>query len=129
MRAEIERLNRTNEEHQRQRQRELIAALEKASPAPRWTLGMLEHLRQLEIAAEAKRGQGLPYVAARLEALNYLACWTVAARGTLWPPVNRHLWRIAALYAGGDCFLASWPGAEPHQPLWRYRQPRARRCS
>lgn len=51
----------------------------------------------------------------RLKALNLRVCWEERAR---WPAVNHHLWRVAALYAGGDCFLAGFPGAVPHQRLF-----------
>lgn len=91
-----------------------------------WTLGMLQHLTRLEDEAEALQGQGLRYVEARLKALNYLTCWCSDTKETHWPHVNRHLWRIRALYFGGCCFLAHWPGAQPHEPIWKYRPPRAR---
>lgn len=95
-----------------------------------WTPGMLSALTEKEKAAEGKKG--MAYVVARLEALNYLYCWSEDATAirrreaglesfSRWHMVNRHLWRIQALYHGGDCFLAGWPGAFPHQRLWAAR--------
>ena len=40
-----------------------------------------------------------------------------------WELVNRHLWRVAAMYRGGDVELASFPGSFAGQRLWNYRQP------
>lgn len=84
-----------------------------------WRPGMLSALTEKEKAAEGKKG--MAYVVARLYALNYLYCWSQEARATRWPMINRHLWRIRAMYQGGDCFLAGWPGAAPHQRLWSAR--------
>lgn len=91
-----------------------------------WTPGMLEHLCRLEDrAAEAQTKEDRQkYIDARLSALNYLYCWCSDTRQTRWPIVNRHIWRRLALYHGGDCFLAGFPGAVPHQRLWQYRQPK-----
>lgn len=84
--------------------------------------GMLSALDEMRREAEGKAG--MAYVVRRLGYLNCLYCWGAGTKESHWPPVNRHLWRIQALYCGGDCFLAGWPGAAPHQALWRYRQPR-----
>jgi hypothetical protein len=86
-----------------------------------WTLGMTMHLSELERRSEGKTG--LDYVRARIDALNHLYCWCEDTKETRWPMVNRHLWRISAMYFGGDCFLAGWPGASPHQKIWQYKQP------
>jgi len=95
-------------------------------PAPP-TLGTIRHFGKLAAMAEGKTG--LDYVVAKLRELNFRYCWTPGLRNkpqTDWSQVNRHLWRIQALYFGGDCFLARWPGASPHQRLSGYRQPKAR---
>jgi hypothetical protein len=83
------------------------------------TLGTLQAIAKNFKKSEGKKGMAL--VIARLEALNGHYCWTPGLRnkeGTNWEQVNRHLWRIRALYQGGDCFLAGWPGALPNQKLW-----------
>jgi hypothetical protein len=81
-----------------------------------WTMGMVGHQVELNKAAEGKKG--MAYVKARLSALNHKYCWCKDTHDTLWPVVNRHLWRISAMYRGGDCYIAGWPGAVPHQRLW-----------
>ena len=86
------------------------------------TLGTIMHFGKLAAMAEGKTG--LDYVVAKLRELNMRYCWTPGLRNkpqTDWGQVNRHLWRIQALYFGGDCFLASWPGASPHQRLYPNR--------
>ena len=88
---------------------------------------IMDFVRRDEVADKLKVKGGMPYVLARLDALNMKYCWTPGLRNkdkTNWGQVNRHLWRISALYQGGDCFLASFPGAIPHEKIWRYRQPR-----
>lgn len=54
--------------------------------------------------------------------LNKETAWTDRAR---WELVNRHLWRVAAMYRGGDVELAEFPGSFAGQKLWNYRQPAA----
>jgi len=83
------------------------------------TLGTLQAIAKDFQDAEGKTG--MEYVVAKLRALNNRYCWTPGLRnkaGTNWGQVNRHLWRIQAMYHGGDCFLAGWPGAFPHQALY-----------
>jgi len=83
---------------------------------------MIDALCNMEDAAQAATGMERVYLT--LKAKNYLYCYTSDGRD-LWRMVNRHLWRLRAMYEGGDCFLAHFPGALPHQPLWRYQQPAA----
>lgn len=40
-----------------------------------------------------------------------------------WELVNRHLWRVGAMYRGGDVELAEFPGSFAGQRLWSYRPP------
>lgn len=82
-------------------------------------LGTLSHARHLQESEHEKTG--LAYIQARLSHLNFLYCWGGPACQERWRQVNRHLWRIRALYHGGDCFLAGWPGAVPHQRLYPSR--------
>jgi hypothetical protein len=86
-------------------------------PSP--TLGTIQQMAKLSQEAEGKAGMAL--VRAKLSELNFRYCWTPGLRNkprTNWGQVNRHIWRMAALYDGGDCFLADWPGAVPNQRLW-----------
>ena len=83
------------------------------------TLGTLQAIGRQHAAADGKTG--MAYVVAKLDALNSQYCWNPALcnkEKTNWAQVNRHIWRIRALYHGGDCFLACWPGAVPHQALY-----------
>src|SRR5882672_5996202 len=48
-------------------------------------------------------GEQLRTIYRRLHDINFDTCWHARER---WPAVNHHLWRLQALYAGGDCFLA-----------------------
>jgi hypothetical protein len=89
-------------------------------PTP--TLGTLQAIARDFEKSEGKTG--MEYVIARLRALNGHYCWTPGLRNkpkTNWEQVNRHLWRIKALYHGGDCFLAGWEGAIPNQRLYPSR--------
>ena len=91
----------------------------KLTEPPPPTLGTLQAIAKDFEQSEGKTG--MDYVVARLKALNSHYCWTPGARNkekTNWGQVNRHLWRIQAMYHGGDCCLASFPGAIPHQKLW-----------
>lgn len=64
----------------------------------------------------------------RWSSLNFVYCWSTGRNkqhGTNWEQVNRHLWRIKAMYSGGDVFLAGFPNALPHQrlfPAWQLGQ-------
>ena len=79
--------------------------------------GTVSYMVELDDRCEGKTG--MDYVVARLEALNFTTCWaTEESQKKLWPMVNRHLWRIQAMYHGGDCFLAGWNNAVPHQRLY-----------
>jgi hypothetical protein len=42
-----------------------------------------------------------------------------------WEAYNRHMWRVEALYFGGDVEMGEFPGGIPGQRLWNYRQPAA----
>lgn len=89
------------------------------------TDGTIQHFVQLKKQAKGKKG--MDFVLAKLRELNSRYCWTPELRDkakTNWEQVNAHLWRIKALYFGGDCELAGWPGATPGQRLSDYRQPR-----
>jgi hypothetical protein len=82
------------------------------------TLGTIQAMVENDQKAEGKTG--LSYIVTRLEALNFRYCWTPGCRNkpkTNWAQVNRHVWRIQALYFEGDCFLAGFPNAKPHQRL------------
>ena len=83
------------------------------------TLGTMQSWAEMRQRAEGRTG--LAYIIAKLEELNSRYCWTPGLRNkdkTNWDQVNRHLWRIKAMYQGGDCYLASFPGSLPHQQLW-----------
>ena len=92
------------------------------------TLGTLQDLARRDERADALKAKGgMPFIKARLDALNMRYCWTPGLRNkdkTDWGQVNRHIWRIHAMYEGGDCFLAGFPEAKPHDRIWQYRQPR-----
>ena len=92
------------------------------------TLGTIQDfIRRDDNADKLKAQGGMAYIKARLDALNMKYCWTPGLRnkpGTNWAQVNRHIWRIYAMYECGDCFLAGFPGAVPHQKLYEYRMPR-----
>jgi hypothetical protein len=84
------------------------------------SLGTIMHMADLDKKAEGKKGMAL--VRARLDALNFRYCWTPGLRNkpkTDWAQVNRHIWRIQAMYNGGDCFLSGFPNALPLQRLWQ----------
>lgn len=81
------------------------------------TYGTLQHMIELDRQAEAVKHDRPNYIAAKLSALNYRYAWYPSLGGN-WTMVNRHIWRRLALYQGGDCFLAGWPEAVPHQRLW-----------
>jgi hypothetical protein len=71
---------------------------------------------------ECKGKSGMPCVIARLQFLNNYSCWiSKESQEKRWGRINRHLWRIWALYQGGDCFLAGFNGATPHQRLWPFQ--------
>jgi len=57
----------------------------------------------------------------RLSAMNSRTCWTPELHDTLWGMVNDHIWRRKAMYEGGDCALAGWPGAVPGQRLYPHK--------
>lgn len=76
------------------------------------------------VSIHAEDTMKLAQIVAKLRELNSLYCWNPALRdkpGTNWEQVNLHLWRIKAMYQGGDCELAGWPNALPHQRLHQYR--------
>jgi hypothetical protein len=85
----------------------------------RWTLGMIQHL--CDLGDEAKGKTGNDYISAKLSYLNFKYAWTKDEESQRrWAMVNRHIWRRWALYQYGDCFLALFPGAHPHQTLSTY---------
>jgi hypothetical protein len=70
-------------------------------------------------------------VISRLRELNFAYCWSSdrdKPTGTNWGQVNAHLWRIRAMYEGGDVLLAGWPNAQPHQRLFPSRPFNERRA-
>ena len=88
------------------------------------TLGTLQHI--VDLRQEAHGLTGMAHVRAKLRELNFAYYWDgrraeQKPTGTNWEQVNKHLWRIRAMYEGGDCFLANWPGATPNQKLWPTR--------
>jgi hypothetical protein len=88
------------------------------------TLGtLLDFAKRRQYADSIKSKGGMTYILARLDELNMTYCWTPGLRNkskTNWGQVNRHLWRIHAMYEGGCCFLAGFPNATPHQRIWEY---------
>lgn len=83
-----------------------------------WTLGMTMHLSDLHSRCDGKKG--MDYVQAKLHELNYAMCW---CKDPKWAMVNRHIWRIGAMYRGEDCFLAGFSGTRPHDRLWSLGRP------
>ena len=85
------------------------------------TLGTLMHGSELFSRCEGKTGMAL--IKTKFSALNYAYCHCEPGKKHLWGIVNRMLWRFAAMYEGGDVFLADISrtpeqASQPHDRLW-----------
>lgn len=64
-----------------------------------------------EKAEEAKQaGRIKDYIRLRLEALNFTSTNDL---------INLHMWRVKAMYFGGDCEFAGFPGYNAGERLWQ----------